>query len=143
MIGSKKILISNMDKKLKELADLFSIFEDPKDKLVQLLDMANESEGLTQSEKTEDTRIKGCTSQSWVTIKHKNNNYFIKTDSDALIVKGLLNILERVFNGKNSTQIQLINSSSILEIIGLNQLISLQRTNGFVSAIDKIQETIK
>tara|TARA_B110000444_G_C18658161_1_gene509420 strand:+ start:363 stop:761 length:399 start_codon:yes stop_codon:yes gene_type:complete len=132
-----------MDKSLKEIVDLFSIFEDPKDKLVQLLDMAKESEGLNQAEKTEDTRIKGCTSQSWVTIKNEDSDYFIKTDSDALIVKGLLTVLEKIFNGKTSTQIQLINSSSILEIIGLNQLISLQRTNGFVSAIDKIQEATK
>ena len=50
---------------LQDLNDLFSIFDNPKDKFIQLMDMAKESGGLTESEKTEKNKIYGCTSQAW------------------------------------------------------------------------------
>ena len=51
---------------LQELNELFSIFENPKEKFIQLMDMAKESEGLSESERTEENKVYGCTSQAWV-----------------------------------------------------------------------------
>ena len=126
---------------LSDLNDIFIIFEDPKDKFVQLMDMAKESERLTEIEKTDHNKINGCTSKAWVVAE--NNTYHIRTDSDALIVKGLLTILEKIFSGKPVNEILSITSSEILESIGLDGIITSQRTNGFSNAVEKIKEQIK
>ena len=126
---------------LQELSELFSIFDNPKDKFVQLMDMARESAGLTENEQTEQNKIYGCTSQAWVVAEvAADGTYQFRTDSDALIVKGLLNILERIFNGHSSTEIRSVNGNTVLDSVGLGGSISSQRTNGFASAIQKIQE---
>ena len=93
----------NMQQQLTSLRELFMLFEDPKDKFVQLMDMAKESEHLKESEKIEKNKINGCTSRAWVvTEQNSDDTYTFRTDSDSLIVKGLLTILEKVFSGQTA-----------------------------------------
>ena len=133
-----------VQKSLQDLNDLFIIFEDPKDKYVQLMDMAKESEKLTEIEKTDINKINGCTSQAWVVAEDNGNEtYRIKTDSDALIVKGLLTILEKIFSGQPVDEILSINSIDILKSVGLDGIVTSQRTNGFSNAVEKIQGLVK
>ena len=134
----------NMQQQLTSLRELFMLFEDPKDKFVQLMDMAKESEQLKENEKVEQNKINGCTSRAWVvTEQNGNDTYTFRTDSDSLIVKGLLTILEKVFSGQTADNILSINSSDILYSIGLDKTITSQRTNGFSSAVQKIHNSLK
>ena len=64
--------------------------------------------------------------------------FIFKCDSDALIVKGLLALLCKIFSGHTSKEIQSINHTKILDLVGLSGAISVQRTNGFSSAVEKI-----
>ena len=134
----------NMQQQLTSLRELFMLFEDPKDKFVQLMDMAKGSEQLKENEKVEQNKINGCTSRAWVVTKQNGDNtYTFRTDSDSLIVKGLLTILEKVFSGQTVDSILSMNSSDILHSIGLEKTITSQRTNGFSSAVEKIHNIIK
>lgn len=129
---------------LNELNDLFSIFDNPKDKFIQLMDMAKDSEGLSESQKIEENKIYGCTSQAWVVgSMYENDAFSFKTDSDAMIVKGLLVLLEKIFDHQKSEEILSVNSQNILSSVGLEGAVTSQRTNGFSSAIEKIQEIVK
>ena len=125
---------------LNEIEDLFSVFDDPKDKLSQLMDIAKESDGIPESDRSDKSKVSGCTSQAWVICEKKGDNYFFKCDSDALIVKGLLSLLCKIYSGHKSKDIQSINHAEILNKVGLSGLISVQRTNGFASAVSKIHE---
>ena len=134
----------NMQQQLTSLRELFMLFEDPKDKFVQLMDMAKASEQLKENEKVEQNKINGCTSRAWVvTEQNGDDTYTFRTDSDSLIVKGLLTILEKVFSGQTADNILSINSSDILYSIGLDKTITSQRTNGFSSAVQKIHNSLK
>ena len=134
----------NMQQQLTSLRELFMLFEDPKDKFVQLMDMAKESEQLKENEKVEQNKINGCTSRAWVvTEQNGDDTYTFRTDSDSLIVKGLLTILEKVFSGQTVDSILSMNSGDILHSIGLEKTITSQRTNGFSSAVQKIHNSLK
>ena len=134
----------NMQQQLTNLRELFMLFEDPKDKFVQLMDMAKESEQLKENEKVEQNKINGCTSRAWVvTEQNGDDTYTFRTDSDSLIVKGLLTILEQIFSGQTADNILSTNSSDILYSIGLDKTITSQRTNGFSSAVQKIHNSLK
>ena len=134
----------NIQQQLNSLRELFILFEDPKDKFVQLMDMAKESEQLKENEKVEQNKINGCTSRAWVvTEQNSDDTYTFRTDSDSLIVKGLLTILKQIFSGQTADNILSINSSDILYSIGLDKTITSQRTNGFSSAVQKIHNSLK
>ena len=128
---------------LNDLKDIFAIFDDPIDKFSQIIDMGKKSNGLSDKEKNDSNKIIGCSSLSWVIaeVDHKGILY-IKTDSEALIVKGLLSILEFILNGKQKELAYEIEAQDILRNINLNRNLTSQRTNGFISAINKIREQI-
>jgi len=129
---------------LNNLRETFLLFEDPKDKFVQLMDMAKESGRLSEMEKIDANKIHGCTSQAWVIAdSNGDNTYTFRADSDALIVRGLLTILERAFTGQPIDEILTMNSNDILYEVGLDKSITSQRTNGFSSAVVKIQDLVR
>ena len=127
---------------LNIIKDEFSVFSDPRDKYVFLVDLAKDLEGLDDQEKNEINRIHGCTSQAWVTHKINGEKYFFRTDSDAMIVRGLLSLIERSFNNHTKEEILEIDGSQFLDSVGLGRSISSQRTNGFSNAISKIQSEL-
>jgi len=131
--------MSSIIETLDKIRDEFSIFSDPRDKYIFLVDLAKDLDGLSSEEKVEENRIHGCTSQAWVTCKRNGEKYFFQTDSDAMIVRGLLSLIERSFNDHTKEEILDIDGSQFLNSVGLGRSISSQRTNGFSNAISKIQ----
>ena len=140
-------LIINMpsiDDQLAEFKELFSFFDDPMDKFAQIIDVGKSSRGLDEIDRNENTKITGCTSQAWVKCTQNNDNTFlVRTDSDAFIVRGLLNILEKLLDGRTAEEVLSVEAKDILGNIGLNRSITSQRTNGFISAINKIHQEIQ
>ena len=129
---------------LIDLREIFELFEDPKDKFIQLMDMGKQSNVLDVSDKIDKNKIIGCTSQAWVLVtKNKDKTFTIKTDSDSQIVKGLLSILEKIFQDQTAEKILEMTSQEILASIGLEGSVSSQRTNGFSSAVKKIQGIVR
>ena len=128
---------------LEEISADFEILPEPKDKFVQLLDLGKQSSGLPSELKTEQNKIYGCMSQAWVVGKKQPDMTFVfQTDSDALIVKGLLRLLEMVLNNRMPEEIKIMKAESLLESLGLGHSITSQRTHGFASAFHKIKMEI-
>ena len=140
-------LIINMPtigNQLAEFKELFSFFDDPMDKFAQIIDMGKSSKGLDEIDRNERTKITGCTSQAWVKCtENSDGTFLVRTDSDAFIVRGLLNILEKLLDGRTAEEVLSVEAKDILENIGLNRSITNQRTNGFISAITKIRQEIQ
>ena len=125
------------------IKDEFSIFNEPQEKYVLLVDLAKKSSGLPPEKRTDKNKVNGCISQAWIIAdKQTDDTYNFQTDSDAMIVKGLLFILQRLFNGQRKEDIVSIDGQNILDHIGLEGTISNQRTNGFGAAINKIQHEL-
>ncbi len=136
--------IMTVKENLSDLGALFNIFDNPKDKFIQLMDMAKDLEPISENEKIEDNKIYGCSSQAWVIVKkNQDNTYSFQTDSDALIVKGLLIVLQKIFNHQTAEEILSVDSHEILQSTGLDGIITSQRTNGFSSALKKMQSFVK
>ena len=124
---------------MESIREEFSIFTNPHDKYVLLVDMANDTVGLDPEDRIDDNKILGCTSQAWIIQEKSGDLFFFHTDSDAMIVKGLLSLIERVLNNRTKEEILTLDGSKFLTSIGLGTAISSQRTNGFSDAIRKIQ----
>ncbi len=125
------------------IKDEFSIFNEPQEKYVLLVDLAKKSSGLPPEKQIDNNKVNGCISQAWIIAdKQTDDTYNFQTDSDAMIVKGLLFILQRLFNGQQKEDIMSIDGQNILDHIGLEGTISSQRTNGFGAAINKIQHEL-
>jgi len=136
--------MNSIHQTMEEIKNEFDLFDDPRDKYILLVDFAKKSTGLKPEFRQNMYKINGCTSQAWVTsISQGDGTFIFQTDSDAMIVKGLLQILERLFNGHTKQEILAFSDQNILDGIGLGGTITLQRNNGFAGAVEKIKQEIK
>lgn len=121
-----------------QIIEEFSMFEDWMDKYNYLIELGRECPIIDEKEKKESNLIKGCQSKVWVSAELKEGKMFIKADSDAVITKGIVTLLLRVFN--NQTPDDIYNSDLyFVEKIGLSTHLSPTRSNGLVAMIKQIK----
>ena len=88
--------------------------------------------------KTDDNIIKGCQSKVWVHAELKKDRLFFTADSDAIITKGIIAILIRVFSNQHPKDI-LQSDTEFIDTLGLKEHLSPTRANGLVSMIKQIK----
>ena len=132
----------NIDR-LSEIKDTFRMFSDSLDMYAFLIDIGKGAHNMSDTEKTDDNFIWGCTSRAWIIIsKLTDGCYSIKTDSDSHIVSGLLYLLSLLVNNQSKDFIDNLDAIEILNSIGLDGKITTQRTNGFLSAVQTLKQKI-
>ncbi len=116
----------------------FSIFPDWMDKYEYLIELGKSAPLINESEKTEDSLIKGCQSRVWLGCEFKDGKLYFTADSDAIITKGIISLLIKVYNERTPQEI-LSTDFSFLEKIGLRENLTPTRANGLVSMIKQIK----
>ena len=128
------------DEEIIALIDEFDLLEDWEDKYRYLIEIGQNLPAIDEEERSEKTRVKGCVSQVWVSVKFQDGKMELSGDSDAHIVKGLVGLLIRLYSGKVPADILSIDPKMILKLIGLSEYLSPQRSNGLGSMIARIRE---
>ena len=126
-----------------ELIDNFSIFDNWEDRYSYLIDLGRKLPNLEDKFKTDEWKVSGCQSQVWLVPEIQEGKLYIKVDSDAFIVRGLVNIITIIYNGKTLEEIKNIDINDILNKLGLTSYISTSLRNGLFSMINKINLYIK
>ena len=121
-----------------EIIDEFSVFEDWMDKYEYIIELGKSVPMIDQEQKTEENLIKGCQSRVWLSSEFRDGRIWFAADSDAIITKGIISLLVRVFNGRTPQEI-LSSDFSFVEKIGLKDNLSPTRANGLVSMIKQIK----
>ena len=116
----------------------FSLFEDWIEKYEYIIELGKSIPLIDPKFKTDDNLIKGCQSKVWMHAEIKNNNVLFYADSDAIITKGIIAILIRVFSNQNPKNI-LESDTKFIDEIGLKEHLSPTRANGLVSMIKQIK----
>lgn len=122
----------------QEIIEEFSDYEDWMDKYQLLIDLGNEQEALDEKYKTESNLIDGCQSRVWLQADYEDGKIHFQAESDALIVKGIVSLLLRVFSDRTPDEILNANLRFIEEI-GLKEHLSPTRSNGLVAMIKQIR----
>ena len=121
-----------------EIIDEFSMFEDWEERYQYMIDLGKDLPLIEAQYKTDSNIIKGCQSKVWVHAELKDDKLFFTADSDAIITKGIIAILIRVFSNQRPKDIIEANTDFI-EKIGLKDHLSPTRTNGLVSMIKQLK----
>ncbi len=116
----------------------FSAFEDWMDKYSYLIELGNDCPIIDEKDKTEQNLIKGCQSRVWVSAKMQDGLMDIKADSDAVITKGIIALLLRVFNHQKPEDVYAA-QLTFIDQIGLSAHLSPTRSNGLLSMIKQIK----
>lgn len=123
-----------------EVIDEFLMFDEWLDKYEYLIELGKSLKDYPETDKTDDYLIKGCQSRVWLNYKVENGRIYFNADSDAIITKGIISLLIKIYSGRTPEEI-LSSDFSVVDRIGLKENLSPTRANGLVSMIAKIKET--
>lgn len=116
----------------------FCDFDDWLDRYQLLIDLGGEQEPLADEYKTDNNLIEGCQSRVWLHADLVDGKVEFRAESDALIVKGIVALLMKVYSGRTPDEI-LENDPYFVEAIGLKEHLSPTRSNGLVAMIKQMK----
>ena len=127
-----------IDETQKEIVEEFSDFEDWMDKYAYLIELGNELAPVDPKYKTESNLIRGCQSRVWLHQEFTDGKIKFVAESDALIVKGLVALLLRIYSDRTPHEI-LISEPQFIDAIGLRQHLSPTRSNGLLAMVKQMK----
>lgn len=127
-----------IQEKQAEIVADFAIYDDWMEKYEYIIELGKELPLIDPSKKTADRLIEGCQSQVWLDAAIVDNKIRFTADSDAIITKGIIGLLIRVFDNETPEDIAKSDVHFIQEI-GLQEHLSPTRSNGLASMVKKIK----
>jgi cysteine desulfuration protein SufE len=128
-----------VDEIKEQIIEEFSLFDDWMDRYDYLIEQGKELQPIDEKYKTDDYLIKGCQSQVWLHASlNEENKVVFKADSDAIITKGMIALLIRVFSNQEPDAIEKADIT-FLDKIGLREQLSPTRSNGLHSMIKQMK----
>lgn len=122
----------------EEIVEEFDMVGEWPEKYEYLMNIGKHLKPLPETFYTEENKVKGCQSNVWMVTRFEGGKIIFEGDSDALIVKGLVALLLRVFSNHSPEEI-LEAKMDFLERIGLQAHLSPTRNNGLLAMIKQIK----
>ena len=122
----------------KEIVEEFSLFDDWMQRYEYMIELGKSLPLIDPEYKTEENIIKGCQSKVWIHADLEGDKLVFTADSDAIITKGIIAVLIRVFSNQHPDAI-LGADTSFIDEIGLKEHLSPSRANGLVSMIKQLK----
>ncbi|AOZ99027.1 MULTISPECIES: SufE family protein [Flavobacterium] len=122
----------------EEIVDEFSMFDDWMQRYEYIIELGKNLPLIKEEFKVDENLIKGCQSKVWLQGEQNEDKIVFTADSDAILTKGIIAILIRVFS--NQTPKDIIDADmGFIDEIGLKEHLSPTRANGLVSMIKNIK----
>ncbi len=126
---------------IKEIQDSiveeFSMFDDWMDRYAMLIEMGKDCPIIDAQYRNDNYLINGCQSRVWLHAKLEDGKVYFSADSDAVITKGIINLLIKVLSGQTPKDI-IEADMSFLDEIGLKEHLSPTRSNGLLSMVKQM-----
>ena len=125
---------------LDEMADEFDLLGDWEERYRHIIDLGRGLAPLTDAERSDDNRVRGCASQVWlVTERQADGRLGFRGDSDAHIVRGLIAVVLRLLSGRSPAEITGFDTAAAFARLGFAGALPTQRSNGLASMVERIR----
>ena len=121
-----------------EIIEEFGLFDDWLDRYQLIVDYGKTLPAFPEELKTKQNLIEGCQSEVWFVASLQDGKVFYQADSEAILVKGIANLLLRVLNNQTPKDIVAADLYFIKEI-GLQEHLSPTRSNGLAAMLKQMK----
>jgi cysteine desulfuration protein SufE len=135
--------MSAIDQALAELRNEFALLPDWEERISHIIELARALEPLSDAERVEANRVRGCASQVWLVSEKRPQTpekLYFRGDSDAHLVRGEIAMLMRIFSGRTPDEILGTDAQALFNELGLQDALTAQRSNGLFAMIKRIQD---
>lgn len=123
--------------RIQELTEEFAFFGDWTERYQYLIDLGKQLPAFPAEKQNAAHKFHGCQSQVWFDAAWQNDKIQLQGTSDAAIVKGLIALLFRVYNGQTAAEI-LSTPDDFLDTLDLKNHLSANRATGLAGMMQKI-----
>ncbi|MCC7345807.1 MAG: SufE family protein [Variibacter sp.] len=126
------------------IIDDFSLLDEWDDRYRYVIELGRGLAPFPESERTDENKVRGCTSQVWLSTKIEPNGrggpvLAFRGDSDAHIVRGLVAILLALYSGKPAREILDLDALGLFDRLTLREHLTPQRSNGLRAMVERIR----
>lgn len=123
----------------EEIVEDFEFIEDWEERYRYVIEQGKSMDPLDDALKVPATKVDGCASQVWLHPKIDGNVMYFDGDSDAMIVRGLIAVLRKLYNGLTLDEVMAVDARAEFARLGLNDHLSSQRSNGLKAMIERVR----
>lgn len=123
----------------EDVVEDFEFLEDWEDRYRMVIEMGKDMDPMPEALKVPATKVEGCASQVWLHMTPEDGVFRFQGDSDAMIVKGLIALLHRLYDGLPISEVAGVDARAELGRLGLHDHLSAQRSNGLRAMIERIR----
>ena len=116
----------------------FELFDDWLDRYEYLIELSKDLDALDPKYKTNEYLITGCQSRVWLMAEMQGDTVLYRAETDAIITKGIISLLIRVFSGQKPEDI-VHADLYFIDRIGLRENLSPTRSNGLLSMVKQMK----
>lgn len=124
----------------EELVETFEFLDSWEDRYAHVIDMGKALTPMDEALKTPATKVDGCASQVWIFPRIEGGVFAFEGDSDAIIVRGLIAVLQTLYAGRPVSEIASVDAQNAFAQLGLDEHLSAQRSNGVRAMIARLQQ---
>ena len=121
-----------------EIIEEFDMFDEWMEKYEHLIELGKSLPLINEKHKTTDNIINGCQSRVWLDSSFSDSVMNFSADSDAIITKGIIALLIKVFNGEKPETI-IKEELFFIKEIGLQEHLSPTRANGLLGMVKRMK----
>lgn len=125
----------------EDIVEDFEFIDEWEDRYRHVIEAGKAMPDLDDAFKVPATKVDGCASQVWLHVQVEDGVLHFEGDSDAMIVKGLIAVLQKLYNGLSLEEVIAVDTKAEMGRLGLNEHLSAQRSNGLRAMIERIRET--
>ena len=130
--------IPTVEDEKQAMLDEFTLLGDWMQRYEYIIELGKKLPGLDDARKDEVHKVPGCQSQVWFYARRDGGRVVFEADSDAMIVRGLIALLLRLYSGRTPDEI-LATSPAFFEQLELGSHLSGSRANGLHAMVKRIQ----
>ncbi len=131
---------ANLSEGFAEVQEAFELLPDWEEKYRYVIELGRGLPAFSAEERTAENKVEGCVSQVWLVAERGTDRHLhFRADSDAHIVRGLLAILLRLYDGRSPEEILAVDARGLLGGLDLEGHLSPSRTNGLFAMVQRIR----
>jgi len=126
----------------EEVKETFELLPDWEERYRYVIELGRSLPELKPEERSPENKVEGCVSQVWLVAEREQEpqpTLHFRADSDAHIVRGLLAILLRLYDGRSPEEILAVDARTLLGGLDLEGHLSPSRTNGLFAMVQRIR----
>ncbi|MCA8916359.1 MAG: SufE family protein [Planctomycetes bacterium] len=127
-----------INERQQQIIDEFSAMADWEDRYKRIIEYGRKIAPMDDQYKIDKNKVKGCQSTVWLHAQLNDGVVQYQGDSDAMIVRGLIALLLKVYSGAAPAEI-VATPPSFVDATGLAGHLSQTRANGLAAMVKQIK----